>query len=290
MPRRFLSSFYFVLVAFCAFAQPRGHLVIIGGGERGDELMKTIVQLAGGERAKMIVFTMATGYPQEVGAELMAEIKQLGVTDVRAMHLKREHADMDSVLQLLRGVTGIYFSGGDQSRVTAALKGSKVETRLHELYQNGAVIGGTSAGAAIMSEVMITGDQRRPVGDSSFNKIEAENVITTPGLGFVKTAIIDQHFVRRRRMNRLLSVVFEHPQLVGIGIDEGTAIWVKPDQTFEVLGVSAVLVIDATHAHVQRDSEPYALQASDARLHILRRGAIYDLRNRKVKRLQTTKQ
>ncbi len=286
MRRRLLFALGPLLFALCAFAQPKGHLVIIGGGERGDALMKTIVQLAGGERAKMIVFTMATGYPQEVGPELVAEIKQLGVTEVRSLHLTRAQADADSVLQLLQGVTGVYFSGGDQSRVTAALQGSKVEARLHELYQNGAVMGGTSAGAAIMSEVMITGDLRRPVGDSSFNTIEAENVITTPGLGFMKNAIIDQHFVRRRRMNRLLSVVFEHPQLIGIGIDEGTAIWVKPDETFEVLGVSAVLVFDATRAQVARSSGEYNLQANDVRLHVLRRGAIYDLRRRKVKRLQ----
>ena len=290
MPRRtffFLCPLFFALHAF---AQPQGHLVIIGGGERGDELMKTIVRLAGGERAKMIVFTMATSYPQEVGPELVAEIKQLGVTDVRAMHLKREHADLDSVLQLLQGVTGVYFSGGDQSRVTAALKGSKVEARLHELYYNGAVIGDTSAGAAIMSEVMITGDLRRPVGDSSFNTIEAENVVTTAGLGFMKNAIVDQHFVRRRRMNRLLSVVCEHPQLVGIGIDEGTAIWVKPNQTFEVLGVSAVLVFDATRAQVSRTPGEYALHANDVRVHVLRRGAIYDLRSRKVKRMHAAKE
>lgn len=286
MPRRFLFTLCSMLFVLSAFAQPKGHLVIIGGGERGDVLMKTIVQLAGGERAKMIVFTMATSYPQEVGPELVAEIKQLGVPDVRALHLTREQANSDSILQLLLGVTGVYFSGGDQSRVTAALKGSKVEARLHELYQNGAVMGGTSAGAAIMSEVMITGDQRRPVGDSSFNKIEADKVITTPGLGFMKNAIIDQHFVRRRRMNRLLSVVFEHPQLLGIGIDEGTAIWVKPNATFEVMGESTVLVFDATRAQVQHESAHHTLRASDVRTHVLRAGAIYDLRARKVKRLR----
>lgn len=285
MSRRFYFTLSLSLFAFCAFAQPKGHLVIIGGGERGDALMKIIVQLAGDLQANMIVFTMATSYPQEVGPDLVAEFKKLGVREARAMHLNREQANSDSVLQLLQGVTGVFFSGGDQSRVTAALKGTKVEARLHELYQSGAVLSGTSAGAAIMSEVMITGDQRRPVGDSSFNTIAAENVITTPGLGFVKNAIIDQHFVRRRRMNRLLSVVFEHPHLIGIGIDEATAIWVKPNATFEVIGESAVLVYDATRAKVKREPANYHVQASEVRLHVLRHGAIYDLHSRKVKRL-----
>jgi cyanophycinase len=185
----------------------------------------------------------------------------------------------------LEGTTGVFFSGGDQSRLTAVLKGTKVEARLHQLYENGAVLAGTSAGAAVMSAVMITGEERRPAADSSFNIIEAENIVTAPGFGFLQDAIVDQHFVRRKRHNRLISLVLEKPHLIGIGIDEATAIWVKSDRTFEVIGDNGVVVYDATHARVARDPSGYGLRANDLRMQILRHGAIFDLKSKKVSRL-----
>ena len=132
---------------------------------------------------------------------------------------------------------------------------------------------------------MLTGDEKRPTRDSSFNKIEAENIITTEGFGFVDDAIVDQHFLIRRRSNRLVSVVLEHPTRVAIGIDEATAIWIKPDHTFEVLGRSAVIVYDATKAEVKRDETGFGLSAADVRMSVLRRGSIYDLKSKKVIRL-----
>lgn len=266
-------------------AQPQGHLVIIGGGSRTEKIMTKFVELSGGKSAKIVVFPMASGVPDESGPEHAQEIKEHGAGEAFSLKLTRRQAEMDSALQLLNGVTGVFFTGGDQSRLTAALKGTKVETWLHQFYQRGGVLAGTSAGAAVMSQIMITGDQRRPVADSSFNTIEAENIITSAGFGFIGDAIVDQHFVRRRRHNRLISLVLENPKLLGIGIDESTAIWVKPDHTFEVLGESAVLVYDATKGKSQRDASGYFLRGEGMRLHVLRHGAIYDLRAKKVKRL-----
>jgi cyanophycinase len=263
-----------------------GNLIIIGGGDRGDELMRQFAELAGGQRARVVIFPMASAYAHEVGPALVEELKKLGVGEARSLHLTREQANTDSVMNLMNGVTGVFFSGGDQSRLTAALKDTRVEHRLHQLYASGAVMAGTSAGAAVMSEVMITGDQRRPAGDSTFNTIEAGNIVTTEGFGFLKSAIIDQHFVRRRRHNRLLSLVLEKPHLVGVGIDEGTGIWVKPDGTFEVIGAGAVLIYDATGVQPARDANAQGLRAADLRLHVLRQGAVYDLRSKKVKRLE----
>ncbi|MDZ7267134.1 MAG: cyanophycinase [candidate division KSB1 bacterium] len=271
-----------LLSAFDAAGRPKGHLLIIGGGKRGAAIMEKFVELAGGDRAKVVVFAMASSYAHEVGPEQAEELRRLGCGEVSALNIDRRQADTDSVLALLQGVTGVFFSGGDQSRLTAVLQGTKVEARLHELYAGGAVLGGTSAGAAVMSAVMITGEERRPVADSTFNQIEADNIVTARGFGFLKTAIVDQHFVRRRRHNRLISLVLEQPQLAGLGIDEGTAIWVKPDQTFEVIGDHCVIVYDASKARLQHDRANHGLRASGVQMHVLRHGAQYDLKAKKV--------
>lgn len=282
---RYASIILILSATAIAVAQPRGHLVIIGGGSRTEKIMAKFVELSGGKNAKIVVFPMASGVPDESGPEHAQEIKEHGASEAFSLKLTRRQAEMDSALQILNGVTGVFFTGGDQSRLTAALKGTKVETWLHQFYQRGGVLGGTSAGAAVMSQIMITGDLHRPVGDSTFNTIEAENVITKDGFGFINDAVIDQHFVRRRRHNRLISIVLEHPRLVGIGIDESTAIWVKPDQTFEVIGAGPVLVMEAAKAQVKRDDGGYGLRAAEVRMHVLRNGAIYNLRTKKVTRL-----
>jgi cyanophycinase len=212
-------------------------------------------------------------------------MKKYGAGTVLHLNINKQQANSDSVLALLDGVTGVYFGGGDQAKLTAVLKGTRTERKLHEMYQNGAVLGGTSAGAAVMSSIMLTGDERRPTRDSSWNKIESDNIITVDGFGFVDDAIIDQHFLIRRRSNRFISVILEHPTKVGVGIDEATAIWVKPDHTFEVLGKSAVIVYDATKSEVKRDATGYGLRAADVRMSVLRAGSIYDLKSKKVIRL-----
>lgn len=268
-----------------AQAQPKGSLIIIGGGSRGPEVMQPIVDLAGGEKSKIVYFPMASELGDQLAAERIADMKKHGAGTVLHLNITRQQADSDSILALLDGVTGVYFGGGDQSRLTRVLKGTKVEKRLHELYQNGAVLAGTSAGAAVMSAIMLTGDQKRPSRDSSFNSIEAENIVTTEGFGFVDDVIVDQHFLIRRRNNRLVSTVLEHPMKIGIGIDEATAIWIKPDHTFEVLGKSVVVVYNATASKIERDATGYGLRASEMQMSVLRSGSTYDLRSKTVIRL-----
>lgn len=273
------------LVSSVGQNNPKGSLIIIGGGDRGPDVMNPFIQLAGGERSKIVYFPMASEYGDSYAGERIADMKKFGAASVLHLNINKQQANSDSVLALLDGVTGVYFGGGDQARLTGVLKGTRTEKRLHELYENGAVLGGTSAGAAVMSAIMLTGDEHRPTRDSSWNKIEAENVITIDGFGFTDDAIVDQHFLIRRRTNRLISVILEHPTKVGVGIDEATAIWVKPDHTFEVLGKSTVVVYDATDAAVKRDATGYGLRAADVRMSILRAGSIYDLKSKKVLRL-----
>ncbi len=140
----------------------------------------------------------------------------------------------------------IFFTGGDQSRITAAILGTPAEAAIRKVYDDGGVLAGSSAGLACMSRVMLTGE-----GD--FTVLRGGNVEVKEGLGYVTEAILDQHFVARQRQNRLISVVLEHPQLPGIGVDERTSIWIRPDRTFEVMGEGWVMIFDARKSVVRSD-------------------------------------
>lgn len=264
----------------------RGHLVVIGGGNRPASVMQLFARLAGGEKGKVLVFPQASELA-DTGERLQREMSALGIGSVTVVGVGRDAADADETLRLTDGATGVFFGGGDQSRLMAALRGSKLEARLLQLYRDGAVMAGTSAGAAVMSRVMITGDERRPVSeDAAWQTIESGNVVTGTGLGLLDDVIVDQHFVLRRRAHRLISLVIEHPESMGVGIDEATAVWVKPDRTFEVVGEGPVFVVDARGARTSRDSEGHGLRASDLRVHVLRSGSRYDLAGRSVITLQ----
>jgi cyanophycinase len=270
---------------------PRGHLVIVGGGPRPASVMERFVALAGGPgRARVIVIPNASGDVEtpegrkdaaEAGDGFVAEMKKAGV-DARSVLLTRAEAEDPASAKLLDGATGVFFTGGQQDRLTRVLKGTPVEAKLHAIYEGGAVISGTSAGAAVMSEVMLTGDERHPGGVDrpdttlSFVTIARENVVTEPGFGFVRNAIVDQHFVRRKRLNRLLSLVLEHPTLLGVGIDESTAIEVSPDGRWRVLGNSVAVVYDARGSRIT--SPGAVLGATPLRLSILPAGSVYDPR------------
>lgn len=266
-------------VPFCSNQTSKGHLFIIGGGARSEVMMKRFVSLA--QRAphkKTVIFPMASGSPAESGQSMKEELIGLGLPDVEFYVLTREQAMQADSASLLDGVGSIYFTGGDQSRLTAALGGTAVHKRLMEIYQDGGVIGGTSAGAAVMSGIMITGNEKRPVeeGDESFEKILSDNIEVTPGFGFIETAIIDQHFVARKRHNRLISLVVEYPDILGIGIDESTAIIVNPDGIFEVVGDQNVIVYDAGRAEIAV-LKSGSLSAFNIRMHVLKSGDEFDL-------------
>jgi cyanophycinase len=266
-------------------AAPRGNLLIIGGGERPASVTSLFARLAGGADAVIAVFPQASQLKQ-TGPELAAELGKLGAREVRVVAADRKQADGEAALRKLDGVTGVFFAGGDQARLTGTLRGTAVERRLHELYAAGAVIAGTSAGAAVMSRVMITGDERRPLSkDQAWQRIESDDVVTDAGFGFLDGAIVDQHFVRRRRNNRLLSLVLENPSLVGLGIDERTALWVRPGGMLEVVGDGPVVIYDARGADTVRLPVSHGLEGAGLRLHVLRAGAAYDLTSGRVVRL-----
>lgn len=283
------TAFGLVLVLGSATASAaegaRGHLLVIGGGQRPASITNLFVCLVGGPKGKVLILPQASAVA-DAGRGMEQELKALGVGQVHVLRIDRAGADSDDAIRAVAGATGVYFGGGSQSRLMAVLQGTRVESALRALYADGATMAGTSAGAAVMSRVMITGRETRPLSEKeAWQTIEAGNVVTADGLGFLADAVVDQHFVRRRRHNRLISLVLERPRLLGIAIDEGTAVWVRPDRTFEVVGDGPVLTLDASGAAVEQDQNGHGLRGSGLRLDVLRAGAQYDLDSRKVTRL-----
>jgi cyanophycinase len=231
---------------------------------------------------KIIVFPMSSSEPDESGQWYVEQFKKFGAQDVEYHVLTREESLKEESTKILDNVGGIYFSGGDQSRLADALVDTPIHRRLLEIYERGGVIGGSSAGAAVMSEIMITGEEKRDVESGhEFEIIKASNIVSEEGFGFMKTAIVDQHFVRRKRHNRLISLVAENPKLLGIGIDEGTGIIVKPDDTFEVAGSRNVIIYDATKASINIEADQ-TISGYNLAMHILKAGDRFDLKARKV--------
>ncbi len=264
--------------------QAQGHLLIVGGGPIPPSVLSRFVELAGGSgKAKIVLFPMASE-DADAGIELTEDFRKLGASAERIL-LDHTQADTAAAASRLDGVTGVWFGGGDQVKLTAALLGTKTEAAIHDRYRQGAVIAGTSAGAAVMSSPMLTGDERHPGGDrppakdssDAFMTIARDNVVTVDGFAFLPGAVVDQHFLRRRRSNRLVSVVLEHPDRVGVGIDESTALEVEPDGTWRVLGASAAVVFDARGARITRAGAA-VLGAADVKLSVLPSGSRYDPR------------
>ena len=257
-----------------------GALVIVGGGPRPPELRQRFVDLAGGAgRASIVVFAMASEEGAASGEEEASTLRAMGV-DAQNLYLTNEQANSDSVVARVGKATGIWFGGGDQARLTRVLKGTRTETAMHERFRAGAVVGGSSAGAAVMSAIMLTGDERNPGGDrpdttQAYMTIARANVITVEGFGFVPNAIVDQHFVRRKRNNRLLSLVLEHPELIGVGIDESTALVIDSQDKWSVIGASVVVIYDARHATITSPSSR-VLGATGLVLSVLPAGSSYD--------------
>lgn len=190
---------------------------------------------------------------------------------------------MRPVVKHLEKFDAYWFSGGDQSRLLKALAGTPALDVIVQRYKEGATIGGTSAGASVMSTVMLTGRMQKPHNEE---EVELLNIAkgmmeVSKGFGVIKGAIVDQHFMKRARYNRLVSAVLDHPQLIGIGIDEETALLVRPDGIWEVLGKYYVKFFDARRARIVDDEGPMA-KASDIRMHILPAGSEFNAKSRKV--------
>jgi len=220
-----------------------GSLFIIGGGSRPAEMISRLISEAGlRDGGYAVILPMASEEPDSAIIWSGEQFMNQGITQVAGFNFQEAEEPSHERIDSLRHASLIYISGGSQSRFMDIVRGGPIEEAIREAYANGAVIAGTSAGAAVMSAKMITGDERRyPEYRPTYAVIENENLDLAEGLGLIATAIIDQHFVWRSRHNRLITSVLEHPELPGIGIDESTAILVKGNIA-EVVGTSQVLV------------------------------------------------
>jgi cyanophycinase len=247
----------------------------MGGAEDrccGAGLLERFVDLSGGEDARIVLVTTATDVPEQVHADYERVFRKLGVEDTRELRLRgRRDADSDEAATIIGNATGVFFSGGDQSKLRT-LVGSRVNDLIEERLEDGLVVAGTSAGATAMGRTMILG------GNGS--DVSAATVRTGPGLGLLPRALIDMHFGERGRLPRLLSAVALDPDHLGVGLDENTGILV--DHTgFDVLGSGVTTVVDAEDAtvvHAAGDSDPITLFG--VRLHLLPAGCRFDFATR----------
>jgi len=243
----FVTAIFGFLFSTLLFAE--GHLVIIGGGEKLAEIKKKIVELGGGDKARVVIFPNASSYPYESGERHRQQFELFGPATVDVIYVTGDTLNRKDIVDLVKSATVVFFGGGDQVKLTKELVGTKAYEAVWDVYRRGGVVGGTSAGAAVMSKVMITGDEKLNKDSTQiFWQIQKGNVDYKEGFGFLKDVIIDQHFVVRKRHNRLISILLEQDVKVGIAIDESTALIVKPGKKFEVLGESLILVYDARKA------------------------------------------
>ncbi|OJF13546.1 cyanophycinase [Couchioplanes caeruleus] len=253
-------------------------LLIIGGAERhgssGSAILRRFVELARGPAADIVVVATASGEPDVLEAEYAGLFTRLGAGQARGLRITtRAQANDPETVHALSTATGVFFTGGDQARITTVIGGTRTDSALQTLVRDGTIVlGGTSAGAAMMAGTMIHGGVAPG--------ITRDGVRTGPGLEFLSGVVIDMHFAERGRLNRLLSAVALYPHELGLGIDEDTAILADGDR-FEVLGSGTVTVVDAgaaTDIHVPA-SGPIAL--AGARLHVLPAGSRFELSSRR---------
>jgi cyanophycinase len=254
-----------------------GHLVIIGGSEdrtNDKRILCRFVELAGGEHARLLIVTAASGKPDELWDDYDRAFAALGVR--QREHLKltsRQEANDEQHIRKIAEADAIFMTGGDQKRLLALIGGTAIDAEMHTaLKVRGACIAGTSAGASAMSGHML-------VEGRAGSRPEKGAASLGAGLGFLHRIVIDQHFSERRRLSRLLSVVAQNPYLQGVGIDEDTALVVERGVGIEVLGEGAVTVVDgrAMHTNMADIKDHETPEMLDVRLHLLPAGHRYRL-------------
>lgn len=263
----------------------KGYLIIIGGAEDKDGesvILRQAKQMLKDEEI-LTILTTATEKPEEVGKTYNEVFRRLGVKNIQILDINtRDDADNEEKCSLINSSSCIFMTGGDQLRITSILGGTHAYESLKRVYTNGGIIMGTSAGASVMSSTMVVqGEDNKPARKCTLKM--------APGLGLIKDVIIDQHFDQRGRFGRLLCGIAENPEVLGIGIDEDTAIKIYPDMHFEVVGTNAVTVIDGNTiqcSNVSELSQNEILAIVGVTVHVLPQGYGFNLENRKVQRLK----
>jgi cyanophycinase len=262
--------------------QTKGRLIIIGGhedrrpdGERA--ILKEVAHAATKSNNRLVLITVATDLPKEVAAEYEAAFKSLDIEMQQLDIRTREDACNEENVRTIEQAAVIFFTGGDQLRITSQIGDSLVFRCLRERYQAGVTVVGTSAGAAAMSGTMVVNG----ASDSSFR---IGSLDMAPGLDFLPDSVIDSHFAERGRIGRLLGAVAKNPRTLGLGIDEDTAIVVERAKQFRVVGSGAVYVVDGStisYSNMAEQSPDEIVTIHEARVHILGQGSTFDLIERR---------
>jgi cyanophycinase len=260
--------------------RPRGTLIIIGGHEdrdpRGDRtILREFARRSNG--GKIVLATVASHRPEGYFEEYETAFADLDIGELVELYVEeRSQAHDRDKLDVLDDAAAIFFSGGDQLRITSQIGDTSIEDKVRRLYERGGVVAGTSAGASVMSETML-------VKGSSKETHRIGDLHMAPGMGLVHNVIIDQHFAERGRMGRLLGAVAHNPRVLGIGIDEDTAAVLQGDE-FEVIGSGGIYVVDGTdvsYCNVAEARADCALSMHDVRVHVLSSGDRFNLKTRR---------
>jgi cyanophycinase len=250
------------LLTFNVSAQEK--LVLIGGGKRPPEAVARFVDWAGKEKARILIVTWASGVPQESFDAIKKDFAAYQTASFENAPLAPlDKQEREQFLTQLKTATGVFFTGGDQNRIMNVLQDETLYRTLRERYETGVVFGGTSAGTAALSNPMMT-------GEADLKIIDSAKVGVRKGLGLLPNAVLDQHFIKRQRENRLFGLILQNPTLLGIGIDEDTAVLVEDNRRAEVVGITQVMFIDA---HRRKGA---------MLIHLLKAGESFDLKKRKV--------
>ncbi|HJR60073.1 MAG TPA: cyanophycinase [Vicinamibacterales bacterium] len=258
-----LKAAVVLLLATAAFAQSPGAIVAVGGGGTPERIVQRTLELAGGKDAVVAVLPQSSAL-EDAGDSSVKMWLDAGARGVRKVDFRSPDAKA-----ALESASLIWIPGGDQNRFMEAIAGTGLDEVIRARHRAGAVVGGTSAGAAVLSGLMIT-------GKADLQSLTAGTTVLAKGLALWTGGIFDQHFVRRQRNNRLLSAVLDHPTMIGVGIDEGTAAILR-DGRVEVVGRSAVVIFDPRNLPVEKAS-PGQVVSGQVKVSVLREGMGYDIR------------
>ncbi|HEX8526405.1 cyanophycinase [Allosphingosinicella sp.] len=258
----------------------RGCLIIIGGGEDRDPagdrtiLREVARHVRGG---KLVLATVASRQPKGYFEDYARAFRDLDVGELVELYVEdRNEAGNRKKLSVLDDAAAIFFSGGDQLRITSQIGDTGIEAKVRAIFERGGLIAGTSAGASVMSDTMLvkgTSSESHRIGDLHM----------APGLGLIRDVIIDQHFAERGRFGRLIGAVAHNPRVLGLGIDEDTAAVVE-EESFRVIGSGAVYVVDGSrvsHSNVAEARPERVLSMHDVTVHVLAAGDGFDLKQRR---------
>lgn len=251
------------IIVFSGFAFGQQRLLVVGGGARPANAMKKFVEWSGGQKSQILVITWASGVPEESFTSLQKQFTESGSGMV--VHAATRPLDADKKVQFIKqlnSATGVFFSGGDQNRTMDVLADVELLKLIREKYVNGIPFGGTSAGAAVMSDPMMT-------GDADLKILDGKKVGVRGGLGLIPNVMFDQHFLVRQRHNRLFGFLIENPKYLGVGIDEDTSVLIEDNRHLRVAGATQVMFVNSIGS------------GGSMKVDFLKAGELFDLKKRK---------